>query len=366
MKKPSLGPWIWGPTADGLAFVGSAALALALVAVARFAAPDHALPPWAFLVLVVGVDVSHVWSTLYRTYFDPAELRKRPLLYSGVPLACFGAGVALHAVSSGVFWTVLAYVALFHFVRQQAGWVAIYRARSALKTRLDRVLDDAAIYASTLYPVLVWHTRLPRPFWWFVEGDFVPLPIGWAIPWARILYVAVLASYAVRAFMRVRATGQMELGKHAVVATTAATWYVGIVVANSDFEFTAANVIVHGVPYVVLLYVYAREKSRDAKDTFVGRIVGRGALAFVGVLFLIAFVEEGLWDRLVWHDHAVLFGGADDGGSLSSRALMWIVPLLAVPQATHYVLDAVLWRRRDTGAAQGRALGFAGPDSRRA
>ncbi len=360
MKKRSLGPWIWSPAADGLAFVGSAALALAIVAAARLAAPGQSLPPWAFLVLVVGVDVSHVWSTLYRTYFDPAELRKRPLLYAGVPLACFAAGVALHAVSSGVFWTALAYVALFHFIRQQAGWVAIYRARSALKTRLDRVLDDAAIYASTLYPVLVWHTELPRPFWWFVEGDFVPLPIAWAVPWARALYVAILAVYAIRAFLRARATSQLELGKHAVVATTAATWYVGIVVAKSDFEFTAANVIVHGVPYVVLLYVYAREKTRDAKDTFVGKVVGRGVLVFVGILVLIAFVEEGLWDRLVWHDHPVLFGGEDDSIVLSARVLTWIVPLLALPQATHYVLDAVLWRRRDTGAAQGRALGFGG------
>jgi hypothetical protein len=40
--------------------------------------------------------------------------------------------------------------------------------------------------------------------------------------------------------------------------------------------------------------------------------------------------------------------------------LALLVPLLALPQATHYVLDGMLWRRGDTRRlpAQRRALGF--------
>ena len=40
-----------------------------------------------------------------------------------------------------------------------------------------------------------------------------------------------------------------------------------------------------------------------------------------------------------------LFG---DAGALATRAAdwhLWLVPLLAVPQLTHYVLDGLLWRR---------------------
>ena len=41
-------------------------------------------------------------------------------------------------------------------------------------------------------------------------------------------------------------------------------------------------------------------------------------------------------------------------------AMALVVPLLALPQAVHYVLDGVLWRRDDTRTrpAQRRALGF--------
>jgi hypothetical protein len=134
-----------------------------------------------------------------------------------------------------------------------------------------------------------------------------------------------------------------------VVVTTAATWYVGIVATNDDFTFTVTNVIVHGAPYMALLFMYSRERAKEAPRSLVARIVAGGALAFLGVALALAFAEEMLWDRLVWHDRPGLFGGTHEGALLVPLARAIVVPLLAVPQATHYALDAVLWRRRDTG-----------------
>lgn len=352
---------MWGPRVDLAVFGGSAALALLLVALAPvLAGEDGALPAWGFLAFVVVVDVAHVYATLFRTYLDGSELRRRPTLYAGVPLGCFAAGLALHAASRDWFWRALAYVALFHFVRQQAGWVAIYRARAGLSTSVvDRVIDDAAVYAATLYPVLVWHVT-PRIFHWFIPGDFVDGPrFAFALPYAFAAYLLALGAYAVRAVGHA-IRGRLQLGKHVVVITTAATWYVGIVATNSDFTFTVANVIVHGVPYVAFLWFYARERATDAPRVLGSRVILRGGLAlFCGLLLFVAFFEEMIWDRLVWHAHPQIFGGvASDAPLLSAGVTAVVVPLLAVPQATHYVLDAVLWRRRDTGKAQARAMGF--------
>src|SRR5262249_15847911 len=52
-------------------------------------------------------------------------------------------------------------------------------------------------------------------------------------------------------------------GKHVVAAATAACWYVGIVATNADYAFTVTNVFVHGVPYLALVYLYARAASRE-------------------------------------------------------------------------------------------------------
>lgn len=388
----AFGPWLWGAPTDLAVFGGSALVALLCVLALRLAglAPG-ALPAWAWVVLVLGVDVSHVWSTLFRTYLDGEELRRHRLRYTLTPLVAYLLGVALYAAGSIWFWRVLAYVAVFHFIRQQVGWVALYRARDASqrraaaaaaggqraageaevavaqaellarRARLDRGFDELAVYAATLYPVLHWHAHLAdTQFQWFVQDDFVDISryALAALPVAKWLWVAALAGFVSRQLWLWRSEGVLQLGKFLVVATTALTWYVGIVATNSDAEFTVMNVIVHGVPYMALLYAYGRERRRIAPAQAGSQLLSGGLLAFIGCLLLLAFVEELIWDRLVWKDHAWLFGASSV--ELGSLGLCLLVPLLSLPQFTHYLLDGVLWRRADSreNAAQRAAIGM--------
>ncbi|KYG08858.1 hypothetical protein BE21_21215, partial [Sorangium cellulosum] len=304
------GGFLWGRGVDLAVFGGSAAVALALAALSS----GGALPAWGFLLFVVGVDVAHVHTTLFRTYLDPEELRRHPALYAAVPLACYAAGVALHLASELSFWRALAYAAVIHFVRQQIGWVAIYRALAGERSRVDRVLDDALVYAATGWPLLYWHAHPPRAFAWFVDGDFVSSPrLAAAVGPLGAVYAALAVAYVARAIHRACvARAPLNLGKHVVVGTTAATWYVGIVATDSDFQFTVTNVIVHGVPYMALVFAYARERAREAPRSLLARLLAGGLLAFLGLALALAFVEEMLWDRLVWHDRPELFGGAVD------------------------------------------------------
>lgn len=373
-----LGPWLFGRNTDLLTFAGSAVLALGLVALGRaLGFGGGALPEWGWIAFVLAVDVAHVYATGFRTYFDGDELRRHPLRYVLLPVAVYCAGVALYQQGSLTFWRVLAYAAVFHFVRQQAGWVALYRARARVEEdrtgttlgptekkqlALERVVEDAAIYASMLFPLFYWHAHLDEVrFAWFVAGDFVassemleplvPFALG-----ASLLAYAAYAALETWRFLRFR---RIHLGKNVVVVTTAAIWHVGIVLTNADFDFTVTNVVVHGVPYVVLLWAYAKARAQQKHEAVTAQVVRRGLGAFVAVLLVLAFAEEWLWHLLVWPDHALVFGDSHMG--LSRELLAWVVPLLALPQATHYVLDGVLWRRKDTAQsrAQRVALGFA-------
>jgi len=326
---------------DLVVFGGTAIIALILVALL----PAHEAGPVTFISGVVLVDVAHVWSTAFVVYLDPAEWQRRPAIYAGVPVACFAAGVAVYAWGGeGPFWTAIAYLAVFHFIRQQFGWVMMYRARNGERDTLGRRIDGAAIYLATLYPIVWWHARLPRAFSWMKDGDFIPGIPAWLLPVFGIAYLVALAAYVLRAGWQFATKRSISWGKHLIVATTAACWYAGIVATNSDYAFTVTNVFIHGIPYMVLVFFYARAASREpiSRDGAAARMLAkRGALVFVATLWLVAYLEEMLWDRTLWHDHPGLFGGGLEVGA----AAIVIAPLLAVPQLTHYVLDGLLWKR---------------------
>jgi hypothetical protein len=168
-------PWIFSPRFD-IAFILAPAI---LVTLAALAFHDRlvgtaTLSPLVWLVLIVGVDVSHVYSTLFRTYLDKEELSARPLLYIMTPILAWLAGCLLYSFGSLVFWRVLAYAAVFHFVRQQYGFMMIYGRRERGLPAWFRRLDKAAIYGATLFPLVYWHSNA-RGFDWFVHGDFVSL-----------------------------------------------------------------------------------------------------------------------------------------------------------------------------------------------
>src|SRR5215212_2435546 len=331
--------WLFSPRVDVCVFGGSALVSLLLLWVgARAGVLESESPDWAWVPAVLLVDVAHVYATAFRVYFDEEELRRRLSLYALAPLIAFALSVALYSESEALFWRALAYLAVFHFVRQQYGWVALYRGRAGERGRAGWCVDAAAVYMATLYPLAYWHAHLPRRFWWFLPGDFAGVP-AWVESAAYPLYCLALGAYAVRSAHAWLVLGRGNPGKDLVVLTTAVCWYAGIVAYDSDYAFTVTNVLLHGVPYVALVWFYAR--ARSAQTGKVYRVLARWPV-FLATLWVLAYAEELLWDRGVWHERAWLFGGGWDLDSFK----VFLVPLLALPQATHYILDGFVWRRR--------------------
>jgi hypothetical protein len=318
------------------------------IAAAPWASALAQFPTWLWVVLILGVDVSHVYSTLYRTYFDKAELKARPRLYQLTPLLLWIAGAGLYALGDMVFWRALAYLAIFHFVRQQFGFMMIYgRFEQGRKW-----LDKAAIYGATGVPLVYWLTH-ERSFNWFVEGDVGTVALPWIFPAAVIAYGALLVLYIVSEFRRWREARAVNLPKNLLLLGTALSWGVGIAAFDNDIVFTATNVLAHGIPYVALIWLYGRNQRRvqGVETSHVSPWITKlfhpwMILLYLLPLALLAFVEEGLWDGLVFRDHAAVFAAFQALPPVSDpHTLAWLVPLLALPQATHYVIDAFIWRK---------------------
>jgi hypothetical protein len=336
------GYWLFSARADLGVFLGSFLLSLMMLAVgAQTGVLYDDTPDWAWVPAILLIDVAHVWATGFRVYLDTDELKRRPWLYVLAPVLGYFFGVALYSEGDLLFWRCLAYLAVFHFVRQQYGWVALYRARAGEKGRAGKFIDTAAVYGATIYPLIYWHANMPREFSWFVANDFTRLP-ELAAKAAEPVYWTVMLAYASRSLYRFIIKREANPGKDIVVLSTAVCWYIGIVAFNSDYAFTVTNVIIHGVPYLALIYWYGRGRLDQKKGAGVFRVFARGPAIFLAIIWSVAFAEEMFWDRGVWGERSWLFGGRVDIESVK----MLIIPLLALPQITHYVLDGFIWRRR--------------------
>ncbi|KAA9346192.1 hypothetical protein F0P94_00845 [Adhaeribacter soli] len=344
-------PWLHGPVSDGLFVLAPPFLCLLAVLFFPdfFQQANQRVSLEAWVVLVLLIDVGHVYSTLFRTYFDKEALQQHRQLFLWAPLAGLIIGILLYSLGSLIFWRVLAYLAVFHFVRQQYGFMQLY-SRREVKTNWEHRIDKGMIYAATLYPLLYWHLEGNRNFNWFIAGDFVVLDLPELLPLMTWGYGILIVLFLVKELRFSLKHKSANIPRNLVVTGTAMSWYLGIVHFNGDLVFTLFNVVSHGIPYMALIWFYGRKKKITDTSTVSGKLLKytfstAGLFLFLGIIFGLAFLEEGFWDALVWQEHPEAFSFFQFFPAVKDQAfLTLVVPFLAVPQLTHYILDGFIWK----------------------
>jgi hypothetical protein len=320
------------------------------------------LPLWFWLVFILGIDVSHVWSTIFRTYLDREEFRLHRKILLLAPLLGFILCFLVAAWSEFIFWRVLAYVALFHFIKQQYGFMMIYRARQVRKTFKKFFADKWVIYLSMLYPVLYWHLNPGRHFNWFIDGDFITTQVlGWNTsayqeflmlfnPIANSLYWLILLGWLLEEIYLSR-KGELNFswGKTLWLLGTALNWYLGIVWFNSDLVFTLTNVVAHGVPYMALIFVYVNRKHGRIKPSKKFQLLSPAVwiVLMIAIVMTLAAGEEYFWDMLLYREREYFFQNIFKYplqvlSHPIAQALA--IALLSLPQVSHYIIDGFIWK----------------------
>lgn len=303
-----------------------------------------------WLVLVVFIDVAHVYSTLYRTYFNRNNLITNQTLLIAIPVICYLIGIVIYHLDGLWFWRILAYLAVFHFIRQQYGFMKLY-IRQDNHQAWYRWIDTITIYSTTLYPIAFWHLNGNRNFNWFVEGDFIFLKNETLLMIANLLYLLVVVLYLIKEIISCFNKKAINIPKNLLVIGTGLSWYFGIVYFNGDLTFTLLNVVSHGIPYMALVWFFEKKRN-DGEQKRHSKVYqmafGRyGVFCFIVAIALFAYLEEGLWDRMVWNEHQSVFQIFFFLPQVNNNILLGIiVPLLVVPQATHYVLDGFIWKKK--------------------
>lgn len=316
-----------------------------------FFLPSHILvqdiPLWLWVVFILGIDVTHVWSTIFRTYLDREEFKNNKTVLILAPAVAFILLWGLAREDISYFWRSLAYLAVFHFMKQQYGFFALYTAKAKVVQHHRVFKDKAVLYFSMLYPLLFWHLS-DRNFVWFVAGDFLQASVHY--PWRLVIesvyWVAMIGWLTEELLLIKHKINPLSLGRILWLFTTVFNWYLGIVFFNSDVAFTLTNVIAHGVPYLALIIIY-----QIKKDKFKGIFTSKKAIGIVVSIivlsFTFAFTEEYLWDMLVNREKGDFFTSVFSYPMDTAASSQWqilAIVLLSLPQVTHYILDGFIWK----------------------
>lgn len=338
-------PWIHKAQTDSAFILSPPFIILAIVFLCQSwlqsIEESHSFYTWLFLV--VFIDVAHVYATLFKTYFVPKAFEEKRSLLIALPIICFAIGVVLFMLGSKVFWVTLAYVAVFHFIRQQYGFMRLY-SRLEPKTRSSIIQDNLTIYAATGYPMLYWFMSPPRKFTWFMPNEFFTYRNDALLQVFGYIYIVIMAAYAIKVIYTLVKTKYFNIPKNAIIAGTALSWYFGIVYFNNDLVFTMLNIVSHGIPYMALIYLKEIKQGKETSGLLQYLNNYKGILIYVGILVLLAFSEEYIWEVMVWNEQFTL----ESGFNFEPWHFL-LVPLLVVPQFTHYILDGFIWKTKKAG-----------------
>lgn len=342
---------------------------VAVVALSLLAGLGLKEPLWAYLLCFVAFDVAHVWATAYLTFLDKEAFARRRALYLWSLPVSFFAAFSLHQFSAGAFWTALSYFAIFHFAKQQYGFIAIYKAKARERDPLDYHLDKLTLWTGALGPVLLWHATPAGQFDWFdgEERFLLRLPEEAKLVIAGLMFL-VGAAWLIRQ-LHVFARGDgVNTGKSLWMIGSWVSWYVGVRLSDHLLVSAAFLNFFHGLPFLMLVWhrmrvrwadVTTSSEQRRERPPFLARLTRKGRWPlFYGLLFAVAFVEEALWDGVVWGTYLPALTGLS-APALSALWLSFWVALLSLPQIVHYFLDGFLWKLDEHNPDLRAALGLA-------
>lgn len=349
MLKPAKSNWVKSALFDSAFILFPPFICLLLIFIfPHFFKNDENDNEWIWFFLVVCVDVGHVYSTIYRTYLDKQIVEKNKMLFYLSPILLYVVGVILHSINPLLFWRVMTYFAVFHFIRQQYGFMRLY-ARGEDNGVFSRVIDTVIIYAATIYPIIYWHLQGKQAFNWFVDNDFLYFNFPAAIPFVQWFYLFLLAIYSGKEIWFLCKNKTINLPKNILIVGTIVSWYMGIVYFKGDLTFTLLNVVCHGIPYYALVWAFGNKQNNTLQKTVLWVnffFSPRNILFFLGFLFLLSYTEELFWDGFVWKEHGSIFPTSTFLPDVSDKKnlLSLLVPLLALPQILHYFIDGFIWK----------------------
>ncbi len=285
--------------------------------------------------LVIGwvlVDGSHVYSSLFVTYFDkktrtelPKALIILPLFFLVSATFFFYFGMR----SSYIYF--VAYLAAIHFIRQEYGWMKISSSFDKNLPRIINIVDKVTTYTMTIAPFL-WLTRKSASGFWYEEGDSFLVPdvianAGIYLFWTMVSLFLILNLY--HSFK----SKTFNLSKFLVFLNTFFGWYVPLVYIETGWIKVLYAICHHGVPYYFIVF----HTERISQTSNFLKKLGQFRYLFFYLacaIFMFYFIEL--------QDSSFIYRSRKAYPFLNA----FLYAFFLTPQLVHFLIDAFIWKKR--------------------
>lgn len=343
-SPPAPRSWILGPWQDWVFFLGTPALILPLVflARARFRVED------IYLFVASFGALGHHLPGMMRAYGDRELFRRFRVRFVVAPIFLVVACVTCSLRELSGLMLIVYLWGVWHGLAQAYGFLRIYDSKAQSSAAWTCRLDMAMCIAWFGGGVLLSPTRMHRLLDTFYQSGGAPLPVAWLgalRTGAVVTLVVVTAAFLVHTGLRARRGQPPSTLKLVLMATSFGFWWYSNVVVADLLVGIVLFEIFHDVQYLSIVWAFNR--SRVEKGAQLGgfsRFLFRrgGALvgAYVGLVFAygsLNYVAKGLPTETLQRTLT---------GVLVASALL------------HFYYDGFIWKVREKATRQ--SLGLAG------
>jgi hypothetical protein len=323
--------WLRSPRFDLGLILGVAALALTAGLTAASS------PRW--LELIVTLDLwllgyHHVVSTFTRLSFDRHSVRQHRFLLFGLPPLVLAAVMALVlGVGAWLVVTIYFYWQWFHYARQSYGISRAFQHAAGSRLSEPGWLTAAVIYLPAVWGILSRSAQNTQSFLG-LPLHLIPVP-DWVVSVAGVAAVA-----AVGAWLWIRLTSAkrtpMPLAHTLYVLSHVVIFYVGyVVIEDLTAGWLVANVW-HNAQYILFVWLFNNRRfdgRSDVQARFLSLISQRrNFFLYLGVCLSISSLVYVAIASALPH--------------LPMPALAAAAIVYQTINFHHYIVDAIVWRRR--------------------
>lgn len=298
-----------------LYFPGLAALCLSFFVIKP--SPSTAFLVYTFVAMQF-FDSGHVYTTFWRTYFNPEE-RRRSKMYLYAPLFFFTFFWAWAYFQVPGLVAFIIYATIFHNVRQFFG---IHKWYQRLNNRYHS-WADMFLYFNCFMPFLIAHFRT-GPLWSYdySDQDLFRYPDTDIHNALLVVYFVGVASWSACEILSLKKNKEWNRLLSAAFPTV--LYGVCFLLGRTAAEVVFPLAVAHGVSYFGLTSLALSRTQKRFRNLHIG----------IAVVLLTALVFGSL--EGIFEEHYL---------DLSNAMLSPLVAACLTPLFCHYYFDAFLWKK---------------------